>query len=252
MHRDRATARVASIRFRQARATVRALAQIGAVGVCAARKTHRRMNLFSGIARCACRRRMRVARHRAPPARMRMHDRRCVRNTEKKALSLPRARCPARRAASHAAQCARRDAARWAPRRGWRLRNICDKVLTAEKTVIRFRPNQGSQPQRVGSIKKTTHADKQCSARLVMTVDAGVVSFDKTHDLPDAKPASLRQAGFFMEAGHRDRRGRRLPHQIRCGAPGALAVSHGSDTRGGFHWAAVPASPLTRSAITWP
>lgn len=138
--------------------------------------------------------------------------------------------------AKHAARCGdhgsragrdRGDAAvdrdRPAPRR------CAQRVLTPKKTVIRFRHNKTWPQQRVSATRSTTRVTTQSSARLVDTVDSGVVSPAKA---PGPSMQATRRAlrsGFFRESGNG------WPANcIRHDAPSASSVGRGSDTRGRF------------------
>ena len=58
------------------------------------------------------------------------------------------------------------------------------KVLTVEKTVIRFRPADGSLRKRVRTATTTRCHETTHSARAYMTVESGVVSPDKSENAP--------------------------------------------------------------------
>ena len=244
-NRPRTVARRPSGRCAHARGRPRGSRKIRAMGACAMRKTPRRSGTFQAGIRAPMR-----LRHACPPVRggvrgasrgTHAHRRKCLKQAVCKACVrvVP---TPGRIRATR----------RWSavPPSAVRMRvvapeNICGKVLTVEKTVIRFRPNNRVPPQRVGFIKQTAHGITRCSARMDSKVGSGVVSPKKTQHPSGHRPASPGDAGFFMRTGaalgHAGARTERPAHppaqRIRTGAPCALAVVRGSDTRGGFHWA---------------
>ncbi len=96
------------------------------------------------------------------------------------------------------------------------------RVLTAKKTVIRFRHNNRWSQQRVSANPATTCNTTQSSARKVVMVDSGVVSLAKAPDGQGHATRGAERSGFFSV------------EVIRFDAPGASAVDRGSDTRGAF------------------
>ena len=66
-----------------------------------------------------------------------------------------------------------------AGRDGDRAEFFCDRLLTAEKTVIRFRPSRRYLRTRVSRTTATSSSTTQPSARTVSKVDAGTVSSAK-------------------------------------------------------------------------
>jgi hypothetical protein len=95
-------------------------------------------------------------------------------------------------------------------------------VLTAKKTVIRFRHNNIWPQQRVSANPATTCNTTQSSARKVVMVDLEVVSLAKTPGGQRHATRGAERSGFFRV------------EEIRPDAPGASAVDRGSDTRGVF------------------
>ena len=105
--------------------------------------------------------------------------------------------------------------------------NNCVRVLTVEKTVIRFRPSRRCLQKRVRRINTKTRSKIQRSARNFFTVDSGVVSPAKTQRQPNTQTRAARRHGFFLAAPPTGDASR-----IRSGARCASAVGRGSDTHG--------------------
>ena len=119
----------------------------------------------------------------------------------------------------------------------------CVRLLTVEKTVIRFRPSRHTLRKRVSIKIATTRSTTRTSARTIDTVDAGALSSAKTFMAKSfsaktpvtslfIEPAAPGVAGFLLPAPLR------RACQIRPGALRAPAVDRGSDSRGvASNWA---------------
>ena len=123
-------------------------------------------------------------------------------------------------------------------------KNICDKVLTVEKTVIRFRPNKGCRHKEWVLSSRQRTALQSAPPGWIQRWARAPSPPKKRSTCPDTGPHRLATRAFSCvpapsaDGRTQDRIGRRSPAQrIRPGAPCALAVARGSDTRGGFHWA---------------
>jgi hypothetical protein len=119
----------------------------------------------------------------------------------------------------------------------------CVRLLTVEKTVIRFRPSRHPLRTRVSIKIATTRSTTRTSARTIDTVDAGALSSAKTFKAKSSsakspttsfftKPAAPGVAGFLLPGPAR------RACRIRPGAPCAPAVDRGSNSRGvASNWA---------------
>lgn len=77
------------------------------------------------------------------------------------------------------------------------------KVLTLEKSVIRFRPKQSMLRKRVSRINTTARETTQPIVRTGITVDAGLASPGKTQRTLFNAPVSPGDAGVFVFVGAR-------------------------------------------------
>jgi hypothetical protein len=91
---------------------------------------------------------------------------------------------------------------------------ICARLLTVEKTVIRFRPADASLQKRVRSITTTSRSTTKPSARTVSTVDAGNVSFAKMQTHSESKTRSASRRGFFVAGSTRSRCAESVPARL--------------------------------------
>ena len=131
-------------------------------------------------------------------------------------------------------------------RNSWRSprqKKDCAKLLTVEKTVIRFRPSRHPLRTRVSIKIATTRSTTRTSARTIDTVDAGVLSSAKTLAAKNS-PAKKPTTAFLTEPAAPGAAGFLLPApwrracRIRPGARCAPAVDRGSDSRGvASNWA---------------
>lgn len=106
------------------------------------------------------------------------------------------------------------------------LENFHGRVLTVEKTALRFRPNKRWPRKRVSRSHAKTRSTIPTSA-LDCTGGAGRVSLRNPHMATTTTTREASRRGFFhagTAAGH---------PRIRSGARCAPAVGRGSDTRGG-------------------
>lgn len=154
-----------------------------------------------------------------------------------------RARIARADCSSHA--CARRVVRE--TRQRPRLEKDCVRLLTVEKTVIRFRLSRRFLRNQVSRTIETTRSTTRTSARTMDTVDAGSLSSAKTPAAktspakvspaksqrnPEYQTRSARRRGFFVAGAARQ------ACRIRPGARCAPAVDRGSDSRDvALNWA---------------
>jgi hypothetical protein len=93
-------------------------------------------------------------------------------------------------------------------------KNICDRLLTVEKTVIRFRPSRRCLQNRVSRIITTTRSIKRTSARKIITVDAGSVSFAKTQRHQISRTRNALRGGFFVAGTSSSRHAESVPARL--------------------------------------
>lgn len=141
--------------------------------------------------------------------------------------------------------CACRVVGKTRPRPG--RKKDCVRLLTVEKTVIRFRHSRRCLRNQVSRRIETTRSTTRTSARTIDTVDAGSLSPAKTSAAktspakvapaksqrhPEYQTRSARRRGFFVAGAAR------RECRIRTGARRAPAVDRGSDSRDvALNWA---------------
>ena len=141
--------------------------------------------------------------------------------------------------------CACRGVRKTGPRPG--RKKDCIRLLTVEKTVIRFRHSRRCLRNQVSRRIETTRSTTRTSARTIDTVDAGSLSPAKTPAAktspakvapakpqrhPEYRTRSATRRGFFVAGATR------RECRIRTGARCAPAVDRGSDSRDvALNWA---------------
>lgn len=118
--------------------------------------------------------------------------------------------------------CARIAHARWrtrarAARAGratrWQCigKKVCVRLLTVEKTVIRFRPSRPFLQNQVSRTIATNSSSTRTSARTIHMVDAGSLSSAKRESNPFQQTRSARRCGFFVALAHGAGRAESVP-----------------------------------------
>lgn len=104
------------------------------------------------------------------------------------------------------------------------------RVLTVKKTVIRFRHNNTWPQKRVSATQSPARDTTRSSTRMVVMVDAGVVSPAKLEGHPGMQPAARSAAGFFVSSSTGSGTTRPARRRLTVGPIPAVRFVLGSST----------------------